>query len=60
MGDTSDIRPDHTHRYEIAADFSLKGAQVVAVLERLKGTIGLPQRIAVDNGPEFISKVLDA
>ena len=44
----------------IAMDFSLKGAQVVAVLERLKGTIGLPQRIAVDNGPEFISKALDA
>ena len=43
----------------IAVDFSLKGAQV-AVLERLKGTIGLPQRIAVDNGPEFISKALDA
>ena len=42
----------------IAVDFSLKGAQV-AVLERLKGTIGLPQRIAVDNGPEFISKALD-
>ena len=44
----------------IAVDYSLKGAQVVAVLERLKGTIGLPQRIAVDNGPEFISKALDA
>ena len=44
----------------IAMDISRKGAQVVAVLERLKGTIGLPQRIAVDNGPEFISKALDA
>jgi putative transposase len=44
----------------IAVDYSLKGAQVVAVLERLKGTIGLPQRIAVDNGPECISKALDA
>jgi putative transposase len=41
-------------------DFSLKGTQVVAVLERMKGTIGLRQRIAVDNGLEFISKTLDA
>jgi putative transposase len=32
----------------------------VAVLARLKRTVGLPQRIAVDNGPEFISKALDA
>ena len=44
----------------IAMDFSLKGTQVVAVLEQLKGTIGLRQRIAVDNGLEFISKTLDA
>lgn len=41
-------------------DFSRKGAQVVAVLERLKGTIGLPQRIAVVNGPEYLAKALDA
>ena len=39
--------------------FSLKGTQVVAVLEQLKRTVGLPQRIAVDKGPEFISKALD-
>ncbi len=39
---------------------SLTGERVVAVLERLKRTVGVPQRIAVDNGPEFISKALDA
>lgn len=39
---------------------SLTGQHVVRVLERLKASQGLPKRIAVDNGPEFISKVLDA
>ena len=43
----------------IEADFSLRGEQVVAVLDRLKATVGLPARLAVDNGPEFISKALD-
>lgn len=38
---------------------SLTGERVVSVLERLKRTIGVPQRIAIDNGPEFISKALD-
>lgn len=32
----------------------------MAVLNQLKHTIGLPKRIAVDNGPEFISKAVDA
>ncbi len=39
---------------------SLTGERVVAVLERLERTVGTPERIAVDNGPEFISKALDA
>jgi putative transposase len=39
---------------------SLTGERVVAVLERLRQTVGVPQRIAIDNGPEFISKALDA
>jgi putative transposase len=34
--------------------------QAEGKLEQLKGTIGRPQRMAVDNGPEFISKALDA
>jgi putative transposase len=44
----------------IEVDRSLTGQRVVAVLERLKATQRLPKRIAVDNGPEFISKALDA
>ncbi len=44
----------------IVADFSIKGERVVAVLDGLKATIGVPKRLAVDNGPEFISKALDA
>jgi putative transposase len=39
---------------------SLTGERVVAVLDRLKRTVGRPQRIAIDNGPEFASKALDA
>ena len=33
---------------------------MVSVLERLKRTTGTPARIGIDNGPEFISKALDA
>jgi putative transposase len=43
-----------------AVDSSITGQRVVAVLNQLKLTVGLPKRIAVDNGPEFISKALDA
>jgi putative transposase len=41
----------------IEADFSLPGTRVVAVLDRIAQVWGIPKRIAVDNGPEFISKV---
>jgi len=44
----------------IEAAFSIKGESVVAVLDRPKATVGLPKRLAVDNGPEFISRALDA
>jgi putative transposase len=44
----------------IEAAFSFAGGRVVAVLERLAGTYGLPQAISVDNGPEFISRAMDA
>ena len=44
----------------IEADFSLPGTRVVAVLDRVAQLWGIPKRIAVDNGPEFISKALDA
>jgi len=44
----------------IAIGTSLPGERVVALLDRLRSTVGVPQRIAIDNGPEFISKALDA
>jgi putative transposase len=43
----------------IEADVSWTGKRVVAVLERLAWSHGLPQVIYVDNGPEFISRVPD-
>jgi len=44
----------------IYADKSIKGEMVADVLEKLKDSRGLPLKIKVDNGPEFISKALDA
>jgi putative transposase len=44
----------------IAVGTSLTGERVVTLLTRLRSTVGVPQRIAIDNGPEFISKALDA
>ena len=38
---------------------SLKGEDVVRVLEQLRITRGLPKTIKVDNGSEFISKAMD-
>jgi putative transposase len=44
----------------IEVGVSLTGERVVRLLEGLRATVGTPQRIAVDNGPEFVSKALDA
>ncbi len=44
----------------IEVDTSLPGRRVVGVLERLAELRGLPRTITVDNGPEFVSKALDA
>lgn len=44
----------------IEVDFSLPGARVAAVLDRLAVTRGLPRTISVDNGPEFAGHDLDA
>ena len=44
----------------IAVGVSLTGERVVAILDRLRRTTGTPERVAVDSGPEFISKALDA
>lgn len=43
----------------IHANQGIKAEVVKEVLETLGGTRGLPKRIKVDNGPEFISRVLD-
>lgn len=44
----------------IYVDKSIKGEMVADVLEKLKASRGLPAKIKVDNGPEFISRALDA
>ena len=45
---------------EIEVGQSLKGFDVVDVMERIKQARGIvPKRIQVDNGSEFVSKVLD-
>ena len=38
---------------------SLRGDQVVALLENIKQVRGVPRSIRTDNGSEFISKALD-
>lgn len=45
---------------DIYANKAIKGETVTEVLDRLKCTRGLPKKIKVDNGPEFISRALDA
>jgi putative transposase len=44
----------------IEGGVSVTGECVVAVLEHRKRTAGKSERMAIDNGPEFISKALDA
>ena len=43
----------------IEVDRSLPGLRVVRVLERLFDTVGLPETIVTDNGPEFTGRALD-
>ena len=45
---------------DIYADKAIKGETVTELLDRQKIGRGLPKRIKVDNGPEFISRALDA
>ena len=40
-------------------DFSIKGERVVEVVQEVSRHRGVPARIQVDNGSEFISKALD-
>ena len=44
----------------LEVDHSLTGVRITRVLERIALTRGLPEVITVDNGPEFISKAMDA
>lgn len=44
----------------IHVEKSIKGEMVANVLQQLNETRGLPAKIKVDNGPEFISRALDA
>lgn len=44
----------------LEVDHSLTGLRVTRVLDRIALTRGLPEVITVDNGPEFISKAMDA
>ena len=43
----------------IEVDTSLPARRVVAVLDKLVWLNGLPESLLVDNGPEFISVVLE-
>jgi putative transposase len=43
----------------IYAGNSITGDTVVDILETIRSRRGLPERIRVDNGPEFVSKALD-
>lgn len=53
---------DHFSRVSpgIAAAFSMSGERVVALLEQIAALHGLPKALCVDNGPEFVSRALDA
>jgi len=44
----------------IDVDTSIGGRRVAQVLQRLIETRGRPARLVTDNGPEFISRALDA
>lgn len=44
----------------IEVDTSINGVRVARILAQISQTAGLPEILLVDNGPEFISKALDA
>ena len=43
----------------ILVDQSIRSEDVVKFMERISWTRGLPERVFLDNGPEFIGKALD-
>jgi putative transposase len=46
--------------FRIEVDTSINGVRVARILSEISQTEGLPEVIIIDNGPEFISKALDA
>ncbi len=52
--------PDLCRQHGIEVAPSPPAARVVRVLERVLGERGAPERITVDNGPECISRAVDA
>jgi len=46
--------------FRIEVDTSIGGKRVCSVLSQIAAFHGLPDRIVVDNGPEFISNAMDA
>jgi len=46
--------------FKIEVDTSINGVRVCRVLNEIAYSNGLPEIIIIDNGPEFISKALDA
>jgi len=46
--------------FRIEVDTSINGVRVTRVLTEIAQLEGLPEIIVIDNGPEFISKALDA
>ena len=57
---TLNLRDGYTREaLAIEVDTSLPGARVVRVLQRLQERGRVPERIQVDNGSEFISRVVD-
>jgi putative transposase len=57
---TLNIVDDYTREcVAIEVDRSLPGLRVVRVLDRLAETIGLPNILVMDNGPEFSGRALD-
>ena len=56
---TFNVIDDHNREaLKIEIDLSLTAERVVRVLECLRETRGLPKKLRMDNGPEFISKKL--
>lgn len=55
------VLDEHTREsLAIHAARSIPATSVIHVLERLRGSRGLPEVIMTDNGPEFTSQALDA